>query len=102
VTRETSVTTAWTTFTTKVTTALSARKTALIDAWNMTDAKARNQAIDSAWKAWKTEKKSATEQLKRDRKAAWETFKTTAKSSCKVEVPKAEGLEKSSTDSISL
>lgn len=102
VTREDSIATAWTTFNTKVTTALTNRKNSLIAAWNISDTKARNTAVESAWRAWKSEKKSATDQLKRDRKAAWETFKTTAKSSCRVEVPKSEGLEKSSSDSISL
>ncbi len=102
VTREDSVATAWTAFNTKVVTALTNRKNALIAAWNISDTKTRTAAVESAWKAWKSEKKSANEQLKRDRKAAWETFKTTAKSSCKVEVPKSEGLEKSASDSISL
>lgn len=102
VARENSVASAWTTFNTDIIAALTDRKNALIAAWNMTDTKTRNTAIESAWKEWKTEKKSATTELKSDRKAAWDTFKNTAKSSCKVEVPKSEGLEKSASDSIAL
>jgi hypothetical protein len=100
--RETSIATAWTSFNTKMVTALSDRKTGLIDAWNMTDGQERNQAIKAAWKAWKTDKKSINTSLKNDRKAAWDTFKSTAKTSCKVETPKEEGLEKTSADSIAL
>lgn len=101
-TRETSVASAWTTFTTKMTEALATRKSGLVNAWNITDAKERHQALTAVWKTSKTATKSAHEQLKSSRKAAWETFKSTAKTSCKVEVPKEEGLEKSSADSISL
>ena len=102
VARETSITTAWTSLNTKIISALAIRKTGLINAWNITDAKARNQSLSTVWKTWKTEKKSAQELLKKDRKAAWESFKNTARASCKVEVPKAEGLEKSVADSIEL
>ena len=102
VARETSIATAWTSFNTKIMTALTNRKNGLVTAWNITDTKERNQSLATAWKNWKTEKKSVHEQLKGDRKAAWDTFKNTAKISCKVEVPKAEGLEKSAADSISL
>lgn len=100
--RETSVATAWTTFSTKMLTNLTNRKNSLVAAWNIADTTARNQALTTAWKTWKTAKKSAHEQLKSSRKAAWDTFKATAKASCKVEVPKQEGLEKTSADSISL
>lgn len=102
VARENTVASAWTAFNTKMTEALAARKSGLVDAWNMTDAKERKQALMSVWKTSRTATKSAHEQLKTSRKAAWETFKSTAKTSCKVEVPKEEGLEKSAKDSISL
>lgn len=102
VARENSINTAWTSFNTIIISALTSRKNGLVAAWNITDTKERNQALTTAWKTWKTEKMLAHGKLKSERKAAWETFKTTAKSSCKVEVPKQEGLEKSAADSISL
>ena len=102
VTRETSITTAWTSFNTKIISALAIRKTGLINAWNITDQKERQQSLTTVWKAWKMEKKSAQEELKNARKAAWDTFKNTAKATCKMEVPKEEGLEKSGSDSIAL
>ncbi len=102
VTRETSLTTAWSSFNTKIMSALTVRKNGLISAWNITDAKERQQSLTTVWKAWKTASKSAHEALKSERKAAWETFKSTGKSMCKVEVPKSEELEKSSADSIAL
>lgn len=100
--REASIATAWTTFSDKMATGLSNRRNSLVEAWNIADTNERNQALTTAWKTWKSDKKSVGTQLKNSRKAAWDTFKNTAKTSCKAEVPKAEGLEKSSADSISL
>lgn len=101
-TRETAIATAWTSFTSDVTTALTKRKDALIAAWDIEGAADRSKAIRAAWATWKTEKKTAHTDLRSDRKAAWDTFKKTAKEQCKVTVPKEEGLEKSSSDTISL
>lgn len=100
--REASIATAWTTFSDKMATGLSNRRNSLVAGWNIADANERNQALTTAWKTWKTDKKSVSEQLKNSRKAAWDTFKNTAKTSCKVETPKQEGLEKTSADSIAL
>jgi hypothetical protein len=82
--------------------ALTARKTALNTAWGMTDKVERAKAIKAGWTAWKTAKKAAHTDLKTDRKKAWDTFKTTAKTSCKEVTPKEEGLEKDAAGSIAL
>ena len=91
-TRETALTEAWSTFATDIEDALSARKSALYDAWGKSDVKVRNTAIATAWKTWKSDKKSAHTELRSDRKATWETFKKTAKDSCKIATPKDEVL----------
>lgn len=101
-TREASLVSAWGKFSASMTSALSARKAALYTAWGMSDASARNAALREAWKAARGATKSAHMTLKSDRKAAWDTFKTTAKSSCKTSVPKEESLDKDVSGSISL
>ncbi|MFM2340226.1 MAG: hypothetical protein RLZZ360_862 [Candidatus Parcubacteria bacterium] len=100
-TREASLKTAWNTFSTSFVTAFDKRTTALIAAWNATDTGNRD-AYKEAWSNWKTERKAAQTKLKSDRKAAWDTFKKTARETCKVSTPKEEGLEKSGSDSIVL
>ncbi|MFM2381362.1 MAG: hypothetical protein RLZZ76_129 [Candidatus Parcubacteria bacterium] len=101
-TREDAVSAAFTGFNEDVMKALAARKTALHDAWGMSDKVERQKAIKTSWTAWKTAKKSAHTDLKTDRKKAWETFKTTAKISCKEVTPKEEGLEKDAAGTIAL
>lgn len=101
-TREASLVTAWESFTGDVSDALSARKTALHDAWGLTDVKAQNKAIASAWKTWKKSSQDAHKALKSDRKTAWDTFKSTTKTSCKVTAPKDEALGADAAGSISL
>ncbi|MCU0677963.1 MAG: hypothetical protein MUF19_00040 [Candidatus Pacebacteria bacterium] len=100
-TRESAIKTAWTTFTSSVTTALDKRGTALASAWGAsTDG--NREAVKKAWTDWKKDKTAANSKLKNDRKAAWDAFKKTAKESCKVTTPKEEGLERSGSDSIAL
>lgn len=101
-TRETALATAWTGFNADVTAALQKRKTALMTAWDIDGAADRSKAIRAAWATWKTDKKEAHTAFRTDRKAAWETFKKTAKDTCKAAVPKEEGLEKSTSDSVSI
>lgn len=99
--RETSIKTAWTTYTGSMTSGLDKRSTALIAAWNDTTASSK-AANKLAWSNWKSDSKAAHSKLRTDRKSAWETFKKTAKDSCKVSVPKEEGQDKESKDSIAL
>ncbi len=101
-TRETALATAWDGLDEDVKAALAKRKTALIAAWDIDNTADRGKAIRSAWTAWKADKKAAHTAFRSDRKSAWETFKKTAKDECKVTLPKEEGLEKSSSDSVSI
>ncbi len=100
--REDAIIDAFTTFNDDVSEALTARKTALHTAWGLTERTARNTAIKSAWATWKTMHKSALKDLKEDRKAAWDTFKTTAKTTCRETLPADEALSKDASGSISL
>ncbi len=100
-TREASLKTAWTTFSNSITSALDDRAADLATAWNASETGNR-EASKSAWTDWKKAHKDATTKLKSERKTAWDAFKNTAKSTCKIETPKEEGLEKSGSDSIVL
>jgi hypothetical protein len=100
--REEALMDAWETMSTDIVTALTARKTALHSAWELTDVAARNTAVKNAWKEWKADKKEIHADFRNERKAAWAAFKQTAKTSCKVTVPKDEGLEKAASDSIAI
>jgi hypothetical protein len=100
--RESALSTAWDTYTASVKADLSTRKTALHDAWGLTDLKAQKKAITSAWKAWKKSAQDAHKELKADRKTAWDAFKSTTKTSCKVSTPKDEALGADASGSISL
>lgn len=100
--REAAVGTSFDTMHTAVKAALAARKTALNDAWGMSDKVARNKAIKTAWTKWKVDNKGAHTKLRVDRKKAWETFKGTVKTTCKETLPKEEALERDSAGQISL
>lgn len=100
--REASLSSAWETFSTSIKDALTKRAAALDTAWGLSDVTARTKALTDAWKTWRGENKAAHDALKKTRKSAWDTFKKTAKDSCKVTTPKAEGLEKDGSGSVSL
>ncbi len=100
--REDALMEAWAAMHTSTLNALTERRDALMTAWGLTEAKARNAAVVKAWKAWRTDKKELTAEFRKDRKAAWEAFKKTAKTECKVTVPKDEAQEKAASDSISI
>jgi hypothetical protein len=99
-TREASIKTAWTTFNTAMMSSLDKRSTALVAAWNNSDGS--GTAGKTAWSNWRNESKAAHSKLRSDRKAAWDTFRKTAKDSCKVTTPKEEDTTKESKDTISL
>jgi hypothetical protein len=101
-TREDAILDAFEEFNSDVEAGLAARKTALHDAWGMTDKVARQAAIKKAWTDWKAAKKSAHTDLKAARKSAWEKFKTTVKTTCKETLPKDEALEKDASGTIAL
>lgn len=99
-TRESSLSTAWDSFSTSVKSALATRKTSLHDAWGLSDVTARNTALKNAWKTWKDSAKVNHKKLMTDRKAAWEAFRKTTKDSCKVTAPKEEGQSSDAVGSV--
>ncbi len=101
-TRESSLLTAFSAFHDDIEEALSDRKDALNTAWGLSEGKSRNTALTTAWKTWKTAHKSATTDFKTSRKSAWDTFKATVKDTCKVSLPKDEGLSADAAGSISI
>ncbi len=101
--REDALTTAFATFHDAVDTALAARKTALHDAWGLTDKTARLAAIKSARETYKKSHESALKALKKARGTAWETFKTTSKKTCGETLPKGDDtVEKETAGSIAI
>ncbi len=101
-TREDALMAAWDTFGEAIGTALGARKSALHDAWGLSDRVARNKAIVAAWKEWRTDSKDAYKEVRGDRKSAWDAYKKTMKSECRTDVPKDEVLGKDEAGSIAL
>ncbi len=77
--REDALATSWGKFDDTVTSVLAARKTALMSAWSLTDAKARRDAVKAAWATAKKDRRAAATTYKAEKKAAWATFKTSAK-----------------------
>lgn len=100
--REAAISESWADFSEVITEALAARSEALDEAWGLADAKSQKAAVKTAWSDWKEISKAAHTAMKEDRKAAWDTFKTTAKTTCKVSVPKEESLGKDTSGSIAL
>lgn len=100
-TREAAIATSFTTFNTDIMAALTARKTALHDAWGL-GTSTRATAIKSAWTDWKNAHKEAFTDLKSARKSAWTTFKETVRTTCKTTLPKEENLVKDASGSVSL
>lgn len=84
--REDGIASAWTTYSTSVSSALLARKTALHNAWEVGTAKDRQAARNVAWNAYRTSLKTAKTNLQASRNAAWNTFSADAKA-CKITVP---------------
>lgn len=90
--RETSMVSAFNTFSASMSTALSTRAASLNTAWGLTDAKARREARSAAWKAFSASSKTAKTTFKTSKKSAWNTFKTATKA-CKVPLAESEGSD---------
>lgn len=93
-TREDAIATAFTTFSSAESASLTARKSALHDAWGQTDAKTRRAARSKAWSDFNVANKSAYSALRAGKKAAWATFESASKT-CHapvVETANAEGV----------
>lgn len=80
--REDALGAGWTAFNASMTSAYGARKTALHDAWGMSDAAARKTAVKTAWETFKKSAKTARQAWKTARKNAWQTFRSESKA-CK-------------------
>ncbi len=78
-TRETSLGTAFSNLSTKVSAAYTARKAELAKAYDITDAKARRVAVRTAFKNFSISVKSAREEFRKSREGAWKTFETDRK-----------------------
>ena len=91
-TREDAVGTAFSAFATSESAALSARKTALHDAWGMGDAKARRTARNKAWGDFRTASKTAHSALKTAKESPWKDFEVASKA-CKTPVVEKSGTE---------
>ena len=92
-TREATLGDAFNAFSSAESAALTARKSALHDAWGLSDATARRTARNKAWSDYRTANKAVFTALRTARKAAWSTL-TTAEKACKmtnVETPAMEG-----------
>lgn len=101
--REMAIIDSWTGFNTSITAALTARKDALVDAWQLTDAKEQGEALKNLWKNWKDDSKKAHMTLKADRKAAWAEFKQTMKTECReTRLPKEDGEPKDAAGAVTL
>jgi 3-oxoacyl-(acyl-carrier-protein) synthase len=77
--RETSLSGAFSAFTSSVSTAYATRASALNSAWSLTDASARRMAVKGAWDAFKKSSKSARDTYRGAKKDAWKLFKTESK-----------------------
>ncbi len=92
--REDAIASDWSTYETAISAALSARKSALHDAWGITDTKTRIAARNTAWNTYRTAAKSASSALRSARLSDWSAFASASKA-CKVPV-----VEKSANDGI--
>ena len=104
--REDAVIAAWGTFSTSITTALTARKTALNTAWASTTSTSTEGTLKtqrlSAWAKWKKASHDAHVALKKARKAAWNTFRSTTKNSCSTSAASEEKLGSDATGEVAL
>jgi len=101
-TREDALMEAWTDLNSAVSAALTDRKEALMDAWDISNQSDRAKAVREAWKDWKNDKKAAHAEFRSDRKSIWAAFNKTAKSTCKMTLPKDESLEKAGSDTVAI
>lgn len=90
-TRETSIQSSFSKFSTTMTTALASRGVALSESWGMADAKTRRDSRNTAWNNYKKTAKDASRLLKTEKNNAWNKFKADSKA-CKVPVVESESV----------
>lgn len=100
--RETALIAALDPFNASLKTALTARQTALKDAWAKPTAKERRAARQAAWKTYHGAAKSAQDTLRAAKKKAWDTYKTTMKSCGQAATANAEAQGEITTSETSL
>jgi hypothetical protein len=77
--REDAIMSAWTAFNMDITTTLITRKSSLVNAWALTDAKERRSAVKDAWATAKKDRKEIAAEYKKVKKDIWAEFKVEAK-----------------------
>jgi len=77
--REDALLKSWQTFDDAVEATFAARKSALVSAWSLSDAKERKTAVKKALSEAKSARKAAASTLKTSKKSTWSTFKSEAK-----------------------
>ena len=97
--REGAIGDAFSAFSSAESAALSARKSALHDAWGLTDATARRTARNKAWSDFHAANKAAYTALRTAKKAAWSAFEAASKA-CKA--PVVESAKDEGTGSLGL
>ena len=78
-TRENTIITTWSTFSSALSAAHTSRSSALFTAYGSSDAATQRTAIKKIWSDFKTADKNARTALKASRKDAWMTFKADVK-----------------------
>ena len=79
--RESSIIATETKFASSSLTAFTTRKTEIVTAWGMTEAKARQEARTTAWKKFETAMKLARSTAKTEKLSAWTIYQADQKSS---------------------
>jgi hypothetical protein len=92
--REDGIITAYNTRSTAISVAMQTRKTALVEAWGMSDQKLRNKARKAAWDNYNKARRAARTTYNATNKSIWKTFHAAAKA-CGV---KSTGTEPESMD----
>ncbi len=92
--REDGIITAYNTRSTAISVAMQTRKTALVEAWGMSDQKLRSKARKTAWDNYNKARRTARATYNASNKSIWKTFHAAAKA-CGV---KSTGTEPESMD----
>lgn len=100
--REAAFITAWDTFSDGINTALTARKTALDTAWNISGKTARDAAVRAAWQTWQETRQALQAQHRTSRQNAAAEFTRTVRTSCKVTLPREETQGARAAESVAI
>lgn len=90
--REVALLTAFDAYSAKLKTARETRKTDLLAAWSIQDAKERHTAIKAAWEKYRQAVKAATKEWNQSRRGTWTQFAQEARN-CKASAVETQDLE---------